>query len=82
MLCRGKPSFSKLYNHKICGSGMPDSKNNINVLDTSPLFESLLNGQAPQFEYKINGNNYQQGYYLTDGIYPDWATFVKSMFQP
>jgi hypothetical protein len=61
---------------------MPGSHNDINVLDTSPLFANLLNGQAPRCEYEICGNVYQQGHYLADGIYPDWPTFVKTMSQP
>jgi hypothetical protein len=61
--------------------GMPGSHNNRNVLDTSPLFSNTLNGQGPKCEYKINGNNYQyhEGYYLANGIYPYWATFVKKI---
>jgi hypothetical protein len=62
--------------------GMPGSHNDINVLDTSPLFSNILNGRAPRCEYKINGHHYEQGYYLADGIYPDWAVFVKTMSQP
>jgi hypothetical protein len=62
--------------------GMPGSHNDINVLDTSPLFQNLLHGEAPKCEYTINGHEYKHGYYLSDGIYPDWATFVKTMSQP
>ncbi|GJX87080.1 ALP1-like protein [Tanacetum coccineum] len=43
--------------------GMAGANNDINVLDNSPLFDDLLD---------------DLGYYLADGIYPEWASFVKS----
>jgi hypothetical protein len=62
--------------------GLPGSHNDINILNRSPLFKKLLNGKAPQVEYTINGNTYTQGYYLADGIYPDWSTLVKTISAP
>ena len=58
---------------------LPGSLNDINVLDRSPLFTLLANGRAPLVNYIINGHEYRMGYYLTDGIYPNWSTFVKTI---
>ncbi|XP_009365083.2 uncharacterized protein LOC103954955 [Pyrus x bretschneideri] len=60
----------------------PGSNNDINVLWSSPLFDNVVNGWAPEFQYKVNGNRYELGHYLTDGIYPSWSTFVKSFSHP
>nr|GEU66213.1 uncharacterized protein [Tanacetum cinerariifolium] len=54
------------------------ANNDINVLDNSPLFNDLLDDKAPVAPYVVNGVGFENGYYLVDGIYPQWATFVKS----
>ncbi|GKA94610.1 ALP1-like protein [Tanacetum coccineum] len=57
--------------------GMAGANNDINVLDNSPLFDDLLDDLAPVVSYVVNGVEYRNGYYLADGIYPEWASFVK-----
>nr|GEX37264.1 putative nuclease HARBI1 [Tanacetum cinerariifolium] len=54
------------------------ANNDINVLVNSSLFDDLLNDTAPVLPYVVNGVGYENGYYLADGIYPQWSTFVKS----
>ncbi|KAM1636562.1 hypothetical protein ACFX14_014507 [Malus domestica] len=72
------------YDTWICHAffGTPGSNNDINVIWSSLLFDNVVNGWAPEFRYKVNGNRYELGYYLTDGIYPSWSTFVKSFSHP
>jgi hypothetical protein len=65
-----------------CGSGMPGSHNDINVLDRSSIFGQLQNGDAPQVNFKVNNNEYSLGYYLADGIYPDYSTLIKTIQEP
>jgi hypothetical protein len=62
--------------------GLPGSHNDINVLHRSPIFDDLAAGQRPQTEFHVNGTKYNMGYYLADGIYPDWATLVKTYSEP
>ncbi|XP_010418557.1 PREDICTED: putative nuclease HARBI1 [Camelina sativa] len=62
--------------------GPPGTLNDINVLDRSPVFDDILEGRAPRITYVVNGWQYKMAYYLTDGIYPKWATFIQSITLP
>ncbi|GKC24061.1 probable arabinosyltransferase ARAD1 [Tanacetum coccineum] len=52
--------------------------NDLNVLYGSPLFDDELVDTAPECPFVVNGHTYRKDYYLADGIYPAWSTFVKS----
>jgi hypothetical protein len=58
------------------------SNNDTNVLSQSTLFIEELKGQAPRVQYMVNGRQYNTGYYLADGGYPNWAVFVKTISLP
>ncbi|XP_057432130.1 uncharacterized protein LOC130724877 [Lotus japonicus] len=62
--------------------GVAGSNNDINVLNQSDVFNEVLQGKAPEVQFTLNGTTYNMGYYLADGIYPEWATFVKTISMP
>ena len=61
--------------------GMPGTNNDINVLESSPLFSNLAQGIAPPANYRIQGKEYDMGYYLADSIYPKWFTIVRTIHE-
>jgi len=61
---------------------MPGNPHDIDVLDRSPVFQEFYEGRTPKCEYVINSRKYNIGYYLSDGIHPRWATFVKTVLLP
>ncbi|XP_056843363.1 uncharacterized protein LOC130495844 [Raphanus sativus] len=62
--------------------GAPGTLNDLNILDRSPVFDEIINGNAPEVNFHVNGREYGLAYYLADGIYPKWATFIQSIRLP
>ncbi|KAJ9543663.1 hypothetical protein OSB04_023370 [Centaurea solstitialis] len=62
--------------------GVPGATNDIIVVNQSPVFNDLFKDKAPDSSFVANGTHYNHGYYLADGIYPEWTTFVKAFRYP
>ena len=62
--------------------GTPGTCNDIIVLRKSLVFDDIYQGRAHEVTYNVNGNTYNKGYYLTDGIYPKWAAFIPTIRLP
>jgi hypothetical protein len=62
--------------------GYHGSMNDINILDRLPLYSNAVKGEAPQVTYTVNGIDYTFVYWLADGIYPTYASFVKTVSKP
>jgi hypothetical protein len=54
----------------------------INVLERSPIFSRLIEGNSIVVLYETNNNAYNKPYYLADDIYHDWSTLVKTIHEP
>ena len=75
-------SLHKIFGYNTFFFGPPGTLNDINVLDRSPVFDDILQGRAPRVQYVVNRHQYDMAYYLTDGIYPKWSTFIQSITLP
>lgn len=62
--------------------GLSGSNNDLNVLRRFHMFARLSGGETPPVNFKINGHQYNMGYYLVDGIYPAWSTCAKTISNP
>ena len=45
-------------------------------------FVQETDGETPLCNYTINEHNYTKGYYLANGIYPQRAAFLKTIYDP
>ena len=62
---------------------MPGCLKDINVLEASPLFNKIVDGTyPPPILYKIADVPRTIPYWIADGIYPRWPTFVQSVSEP
>ncbi|KAM2643634.1 hypothetical protein EV1_017425 [Malus domestica] len=71
------PSFDTWIWHTFFG--VLGAQNDLNVLAQSPMFNDFLQGKAPKVTYWVNRRMYDKPYYLAYGIYPRWASFVKTV---
>ena len=67
-----------------CFFGEPGSLNDINVLDKSSILGALISGKfdVKVEDYCINNTIRDWLYFLVDGIYPEYALFVKTISVP
>ncbi|XP_021991763.1 uncharacterized protein LOC110888550 [Helianthus annuus] len=61
---------------------MAGANNDIIVLQSSGLFDDVIDGVAPDTSFYANDVEYKYGFYLVDGIYLEWATLVKTLSCP
>ncbi|GJT16842.1 retrovirus-related pol polyprotein from transposon TNT 1-94 [Tanacetum coccineum] len=53
------------------------SNNDVNVLRQSLVLNDLKVGKALEVPFVANDVTYKWGYYLTDGIYPEWVVLME-----
>ncbi|XP_076896384.1 uncharacterized protein LOC143549363 [Bidens hawaiensis] len=61
---------------------MPGANNDAAVINASPIFDRVTDRVSPNISFSTNNVNYQYGYYLVDGIYPECATLILSFTCP
>ena len=49
------------------------------MLNQPSVFNYVLQDRTLPMQFTINETLYNMGYYLVDDIYPDWATFLKTI---
>ncbi|GKA86141.1 ALP1-like protein isoform X1 [Tanacetum coccineum] len=74
----GDDEYEPKYPKETFRRRVPGANNDLNVLYSSPLFDDEIADIAPECPFIVNGHIYRKGYYLVDGIYPKWSTFVKT----
>ena len=64
--------------------GFPGSLNDLNIWERSPLLESMIDGSHDLIDHPfiVNGQSFNQLYYLVDGIYPLLSRFAPTIPDP
>ncbi|XP_022014552.1 uncharacterized protein LOC110914045 [Helianthus annuus] len=61
---------------------MADANNDMVILQSSGLFDDVIDGVAPNTSFYANDVEYKYEYYLVDGIYSEWAMLVETLSCP
>ncbi|XP_021723922.1 uncharacterized protein LOC110691308 [Chenopodium quinoa] len=78
-----QPSFLKSLLFRIYGFGMRSLECLAHIMILmSFTFDDVLQGCTPPINFWVNGHQYELAYYLADGIYPRWPTFVQGITHP
>ncbi|XP_026439677.1 protein ALP1-like [Papaver somniferum] len=80
IVLEGVATYDLWFCHAYFGS--PRSNNDLNVLNTSPLFDGIFDENAPKVDFQVGGGRFDMGYYLADGIYPKLSTIVQAYKKP
>ncbi|XP_026410362.1 uncharacterized protein LOC113305556 [Papaver somniferum] len=75
IMLEGVASYDLWFWHAYFGP--PGSNNDLNVLNSSPLFDDIFNVTAPEVHFRVDGVRYDIGYYLADVIYRKLSTIFK-----
>ncbi|XP_024642122.1 uncharacterized protein [Medicago truncatula] len=75
-------SSDNYFTQRVDAANKEGTLNDINVLDRSPVFDDVEQGNAPRVNFFVNQRPYSMAYYLAEGIYPSYPTFVKSIRLP
>ncbi|KAB8105821.1 hypothetical protein EE612_039882 [Oryza sativa] len=62
--------------------GVIGSNNEMKIISQQQLFTEVLKGQVTQVQFSVNGKQYNTGYYLADGTYPEGNVFIKTVSLP
>ncbi|XP_076960655.1 uncharacterized protein LOC143637084 [Bidens hawaiensis] len=81
-----KVSLQAIFSHNLwiwsANFGSVGSNNDINVLNASPVLEYYISRSIHVLPFYANDTFYRHGYYLGDGMYPEYSIIVKTFQDP